>query len=114
MRSREAAGFSSSRSGRSMTSLMRNSGLVGERQPRKRLQRVVDAHLRDNAIRKVRRDRIVAVELPVRIVGREQEHLFRADLVDDLLDASGVARRIKRLHGDAEILANDLSRLALD
>src|SRR5919204_16351 len=45
--------------------------------PWKGFERVVGAHARDETLRQVRRHRIVALELPVRIIGREQEHLFR-------------------------------------
>jgi hypothetical protein len=44
----------------------------------------------------MRRYRVVAVELPVRIIGRKQEHLVGTDLLDDVGDpgAAGDALRI--------------------
>src|ERR1700736_114732 len=91
MRSLFFAAASASGSGRSMTSLMRSSllakSLCGERQPRKRFKRIVGAHPRHQAGGQMRRYRVVAVELPVRIIRREQEHLVRADHVDDVGDA---------------------------
>ena len=62
----------------------------------------------------MRRHRIVAVELPVRIIRREQEHLVGADLLDHVGDACGIRRAVERLHGDADMVADDRSRLTLD
>ena len=62
----------------------------------------------------MRRHRVVAVELPVRIIRREQEHLIGADLLDHVGDACGIRRAVERLHGDADMVADDRSRLALD
>ena len=67
-----------------------NSGR--ELQPRKGFKRIVGAHARDETGRQMRRHRIVAVELPVRVVGREQEHLVGADLLDDVGDPSRIGR----------------------
>src|SRR6185503_13463543 len=118
MRSRLWAATSSARMGRSMTSLMRSSfdfqNSCGELQPRKSFKRVVGTHPRDDAGRQMWRHRIVAVELPVRIIGREQEHLVGADLLDDVGDAGRIRRAVERLHGDADMVADDRSRLALD
>src|SRR5437879_6357452 len=102
MRSRVAAVFSCSRIGRSMTSLMLTSlSSRVELQSRECFKRIIGAHARDETLRQVRRHGIVALELPMRIVGRKQEHLFRADLVDDVFHASRIRRRVERLHGDA-------------
>src|SRR5229473_8354121 len=49
--------------------------LCGEREPRKGFKRIVGAHPRDQACGEMRRYRVVAVELPVRIIRREQKHL---------------------------------------
>src|SRR5262245_58304500 len=133
MRSCVAAVASWSSSGRSRTSLMESSwsclahGLIRkpvptfalarpfgsghalsrELQPRKGLERIVDAHARHDVFRQMRRDGVVAVELPMRIVRREQEHLVGADLVDDIGDTGRIRRRIERLHGDADMIADD-------
>src|SRR5580704_10973369 len=125
MRSRLWAVCSSLDNGRSMTSLMRSSLILAndlfrktgfhffgscasiQFQPRESLQRIVRAHARYDVRRQMRRQRIVAVELPVRIVGREQEHFFRADLLDDVGDAARIARTVERLHGDADMVADD-------
>src|SRR6476661_4190421 len=118
MRSRLLAASSSARIGRSMTSLMRSSlicsGSCRELQPREGFERVISAHSRNDTRRQMRRHRIVTVELPVRIVGRKQEHLVGADLLDHVSDTGGIRRPIERLHGDADMVANDGSRLALD
>src|SRR5882724_3776736 len=84
-----------------------------EFQSRKGFKRIVGAHARDETFWQARRHRIVALELPVRVIGREQEHFLRADLVDDILDSGRIRRRIERLHGDAKVLADDGGRLAL-
>src|SRR6476660_9386959 len=113
MRKRLLAAASSARMGRSMTSLMRSSlfisGSGGKLQPRKGFKRIIGAHARDDTIRQMRRHRIVAVELPVRIVGREQEHLVGADLLDHIGDACGIGRTVERLHRDADMVADDRS-----
>src|SRR5260370_23168369 len=100
IRSRLLAATSCSRMGRSMTSLMRSSlfvlGLRGELQPRKGFERIVGTHTRYQAGRQMRRHRVVAVELPVRIVGGEQEHLVGADLLDDVGDSCRVRRTVER------------------
>src|SRR5438046_158353 len=96
MRSRVLAVFSCSSSGRSMTSLMRSSfeshTLGGKFQPRKSFKWIIGAHARDQARRQMWRDRIVAVELPVRIIRREQEHPIGADHVDDVGDPGRIGR----------------------
>src|SRR5580693_1685867 len=100
MRSRVFAVASCSSTGRSMTSLMRfslGSGLCGEFQPRKGFKRIVFTHARNETGGQMRRDRVVAVELPVRIIGREQEHLVGADHVDDVGDALGVGWAVEGL-----------------
>src|ERR1700676_1432283 len=100
IRSRLLAATSCSRMGRSMTSLMRSSfdslymlehdlfgkpvptfpdhALCRELHARKGFQRVFFTHARDDTLRQMRRHRVVAVELPVRIIGRKQEHLVGA------------------------------------
>src|SRR6202012_4339530 len=113
IRRRLLAVASLSRMGRSMTSLMRSSCLI-QFQPRKGFQRIVGTHTRHDALRQMRRYRVVAVELPVRIIRREQEHLVGADLFDDVFDALRVGRSVERLHGDADVVADDGGRLALD
>ena len=75
---------------------------------------IVRAHARSDAGGQMRRHRIVTVELPVRIVGRKQEHLVGTDLLDHVGDANSIRRPVKRLHGDADMVADDRSRLALD
>src|ERR1700749_84974 len=113
MRSRVAAVASFSRTGRSMTSLMRSSYFVWrmiffekpvstfsdhaliELQPREGFQRIVGAHARPDGLRQRRRGGIVAAELPMRVIGREQEHLVGADLVDDVGDAGRVGRSVE-------------------
>src|SRR6476619_5308364 len=101
MRSRLFAAASCSSSGRSMTSLMRSSfgGLCGEAQPRKGFKRIVGTHARNDSGRPIWRYRVVAVELPVRVVRRKQEHLVASDHVDDLGNTLCVGRAVERLHG---------------
>src|SRR5579872_5241507 len=100
--SRVLALASRSSKGRSMTSLMRSSfesysrnplpmgegaqlrfdsyrtsfhlALGGERKPRKCFKRIVGTHARNDLRRQMRRYRVITVELPVRIIGCEQEH----------------------------------------
>src|SRR5882757_1792865 len=115
IRRRAFAVFSCSSSGRSMTSLMRSSfeskTLCGESKPRKGFKRIVGAHARYDTGRQMRRYRVVAVELPVRIIRREQEHLVGADHVDDGGDAGRIGRRVERLRGEADVVAHDRRRL---
>src|SRR6266700_8249023 len=110
--------FSCSSSGRSMTSLMRSSfeskTLCGEREARKGFKRIVGTHARYDTGRQMRRYRVVAVELPVRIIRREQEHLVGADHVDDVGDAGRIGRRVERLRGEADVVTHDRRRLAID
>ena len=62
----------------------------------------------------MRRHDGVAVELPVRIVAGEQQHAIGADLVDQILDAGAVGRRVERLRRQADVLAHQLRRRLLD
>src|ERR1700728_1687103 len=117
MRSRLCAATSALRMGRSMTSLMRSSLVLcsgGKFQPRKGFKRIVGTHTRNDTGRQMRRHRVVAVELPVRIIRREQKHLVGADLLDDIGNAGRIRRPVERLHGDAKVVADDRRRLALD
>src|SRR6266446_9625123 len=98
-----------SSTGRSMTSLMRSSfsRSCGEREPRKGFKRIVGTHARYDIGRQMRRYRVVAVKLPVRIIGREQEHLVRIDHVDDVGNAFRIGRAVARLRGQADVVAHD-------
>src|SRR5258705_11092577 len=91
-----------------------SESLCGELQPRKSLKRIIRAHARNQSGRQMRRYRVVAVELPMRIIGREQEHLVRADHVDDVGDAGRIGWSVERLRGDANMVAHDRGRLAGD
>src|SRR4051794_37858637 len=108
MRSRLCAGACCSSRGRSMT-FMRSSCAwsCGKLEPRKRFERIILAHPRDDMVRQMRRYRVVAIELPVRIVGGKQQHLVGADLVDDVGDALRIRRTIERLRGQADVIAHD-------
>src|SRR3982075_728526 len=91
---------SCSSAGRSMTSLMRSSlTLGGEREPRKGFERIIIAHACHQAFGQMRRDGVVAVELPMRIIGGEQEHPVRADHLDDVGNPGRVGRAVERLGG---------------
>jgi hypothetical protein len=50
------------------------------------------------------RQRVLVIEVPVRIVGREQQHFVRADLVDDAQQLLGFRRRVERLDGQPYML----------
>src|SRR6185437_15025897 len=50
---------------------------------------------------------VAALELPVRIVGREQDHVLGADMVEDALEPSLLRRFIHRLQGEAYMIAHD-------
>ena len=52
-------------------------------QPRIGVERIVDQHFLDCAPAQPVRQDVLAVELPVRIVGREQQELVGADVLDD-------------------------------
>src|SRR5712664_4590126 len=105
-----------SSTGRSMTSLMRSSFLrsCGEREPRKCFKRIVGTHARYDACRQMRRYRVIAVELPMWVIGGEQEHLVRVDHVDDVCNAFRIGRTVERLRGQADVVAHDRRRLAID
>ena len=55
-----------------------------------------------------------AVEMPVRVVGGEQQHVVVADLVEDARHAGGVGRRVGGLQGDAHVFADELGGRAVD
>src|SRR5262245_32930669 len=82
-------------------------------EPRIRCDRVVDKHLGKQWRGEAVRHGPVALELPVRIVGREQEHLVGVYHFDDAHDSLGIWR-IERLGGEPYVLAHDLGRGALD
>jgi hypothetical protein len=60
------------------------------------------------------REHLVAVELPVRVVGRKQQQRVRIEMVDQAADEVGRIRGIERLDGGAEMVAEDVARRALD
>src|SRR6202158_6429598 len=107
MRNRLLAEAACSSTGRSMTSLMRSSlgGLCGERKPRKGFKRIIGTHARYDTGRQMRRYRVIAVELPVRVIGREQEHFVRIDHIDDVGNAGRVRRAVERLRGQGNNVA---------
>src|SRR5690349_2832657 len=73
---------------------------------------VVDEDLAHEAIRQVVWQCIAAIEVPVRVVGGEQQHLVRADLLDESLQLIGARRCIERLDGQAHMLTR-ISRRSL-
>ena len=62
----------------------------------------------------MRRHRVGALVVPVRVIGREQQHAVRADLLAQLLDAVLVGRGIEWLDCQAEVVADDVGRRAID
>src|SRR5882724_13174529 len=115
IRKRLLAEASWSSTWRSMTSLMRSPlRSCGEREPRKGFKRIVGTHARYDTCRQIRRYRVIAVELPVRVIGGEQEHPVRIDHVDDVGNAFRIARAVERLRGQANVVTHDRRRLAVD
>src|SRR5579883_823288 len=77
--------------------VMAHCSISGQRKPRKGFKRVVGTHARDDAGWQIRRYRVITVELPVRIIGRKQEHPVRTDHLDDIRDAGRIGRSIEGL-----------------
>src|SRR4051812_11532872 len=82
-------------------------------QARISLQRIIDADTLHQCGRKAGRQNGVAVELPMRIVRREQQHVVAVDHLDDAVEYIAVARRINWLYGKPNIFADDLRRRSL-
>src|SRR5712664_4049108 len=57
---------------------------------------------------------IVAIELPMRVIGGKQQEFVRAQMIDDTADDVRGFRRIERLHGQAEMIAEDFQRGAVE
>jgi hypothetical protein len=73
--------------------------------------RVIDQNLGDHSIGQPVRQHLVAVELPVRIVGREQQKIVATDMFEragKLLRV--VFRQIERLERESHALADDVGR----
>ena len=70
-------------------------------------QRIVDRQLLHHVAPTVQRQRIIAVEVPVRKVGSEQQQLVTVDMLHDAFD---IARgwRIERLHRHPHMLAHQI------
>src|SRR6266436_9487106 len=50
---------------------------------------------------------IVALELPMRVVGGKQQELVGAQMIDDTAHDVGGFRRVERLHGQAKMITED-------
>src|SRR6478672_9753160 len=68
-------------------------------------QRIVDQDLAQQMIGQAVGQRVLVVEMPVRVVGGEQQHLVGTDLLDDALQLIGARWRIERLDGQAHVFA---------
>ncbi len=56
------------------------------------------------------RDRVIGVELPVRVVAREEKQLVRAHLLHELLKGFGRGGTVERLRRQAHLITHDLER----
>src|SRR5262249_28221276 len=83
-------------------------------EPRVGLKRIVDRDLLLQRRRKALRHHLVAVELPMRKIRGVKKDVVGAQMLDGALDGVGIGRRIERLDGQAEMVANDLVRRAVD
>ena len=61
-----------------------------------------------------RRYGLVAVELPVRIVRGVEQHGIGTQMIDHPFHLIGLGRRVERLDGEADMVANDLVGRAID
>src|ERR1700678_1349017 len=87
---------------------------VGSGQTRIGFQRVVDQDLPDQVLWQAARHSVGALEVPMRIVRREQQHPFAANLFDYGLDLALLVRVVERLDCQADMLANDLRGWAIE
>src|SRR5262245_30059786 len=78
-------------------------------EPRVRCYRVVDKHLGEERRGQSVRDGPIAFELPMRIVGRKQEHFVGVYHFHDAHNSRGIWR-IEGLGGEPYLFAHDLCR----
>src|ERR1700730_1299475 len=76
--------------------------------------RIVHHDLAREVPRNAGREEIIAVELPMRVVGGEQQKLVRTQMIDHAADDVGGIRSVERLDGKAEMVAENIPRRALD
>ena len=74
----------------------------------------LSAHIRSIRLGESRRKRGLAVELPVRVVARIQEHAIGSDLIDQLFDARLVGRRVEGLGSQPHVIAHDIGGWAIN
>src|SRR5690349_2777317 len=76
-------------------------------------QWIIDANALHQRRRQAGWQHGVAVELPVRIVRGEQQHVVAVDHLDDAVEYIAVAGRIDWLYGEPNIFTDDLRRRPL-
>src|ERR1700730_4830254 len=76
--------------------------------------RIVHHDLAREVARNARGEEIIAVELPMRVVGGEQQELVRTQMIDHAADDVGGIRSVERLDGQAEMVAENIPRRALE
>ena len=50
---------------------------------------------------------VVAIKLPVRVIGGKKQEFIATKMIDDTVDNVGGIRRIEGLHGQAKMIAED-------
>src|SRR6202163_2172089 len=78
-------------------------GLLGE--TAKGRERVVAPDLAVQLLRNSRRHDVVAVELPVGKIGREQQHIVGLHVLDQLGDSGRIVRSVEWLDGQPHVIA---------
>src|SRR5262249_6193159 len=73
-------------------------------------ERIVDQDLAAQTSGNSRRQRVVAVELPVGKIRGVEQYIIRTHVVDHPFDQFGRVRRVERLDGEADVVAHDLGR----
>src|ERR1700735_1614573 len=71
---------------------------------------IVDRDLANELWRKTVRDDVLAIEMPMRIVGREQQDFIRPEMVEDPLDNRRIRWSVERLQRQPHPLADDFAR----
>src|ERR1700730_19427464 len=81
-------------------------GLLGEAAIGR--ERIVAPDLAVQLLRNARRHDVVAVELPVRKIGREQQHIVGLHVLDQLGDSGRIVRSVEWLAVQPQLLGHDV------
>src|SRR5271163_1730622 len=73
-------------------------------------QGIVHKHLRKEGLRQAGGNRVGSLEVPVRVVGRKQQHFVGTDFIDDGLSLGLFGWVVERLDREPHVVADDLGR----